>query len=82
MDVGPGARQHRGMLRRIGLAALWFFAAWTAGAMVALVLDLGPWVAPALAVTAAAGIFWALGRPGRADRMTDGRAAGTPELGA
>ena len=62
MDGGVRVRQHRAMLRRIGLAALWFFAAWTGGAMVALVLDLGAWVAPLLAITAAAGIFWVLGR--------------------
>ena len=58
------------MVRRIGLAALWFLAAWTAAAMVALTFDLGGWVAPVAATTAALAIFWALGRtPAR--RQTD-----------
>ena len=50
------------MVRRIGLAALWFLAAWTAAAMVALTFDLGSWVAPVVATVAAATIFWALGK--------------------
>jgi hypothetical protein len=50
------------MVRRIGLAALWFLAAWTAAAMVALTFDLGGWVAPVVATAAAVSIFVLLGR--------------------
>jgi hypothetical protein len=81
MDGRGRVGQHRPMLRRIGLAGLWFFAAWTAGATVALVLDLGAWVAPTLAVTAAAAIFWALGRAGSTAVMADASASSAPSIG-
>lgn len=82
MDAGGPVRQHRGMLRRIGLAALWFFAAWSAGAMAALMFDLGAWVAPVAATTAAAAIFWALGRQRLPDGTPDRPAPGAQGLEA
>ena len=50
--------------------------------MVALMFDLGTWVAPVTAITAAAGIFWALGRVRPAAEAADRQPAGLPGLEA
>lgn len=42
------------MLRPIALVTLWFLTGWMCGAMVAFALALPTWIAPAVAVLAAA----------------------------
>ena len=39
---------------RIVAAALWFYAAWTFGALIATALDLSPWLGPLIGAGAAA----------------------------